>query len=129
MIGVQPNLHERVATRCRHTFDLPRMCPASGNPQPGSTLAIYYTPRRWFLEIETLGAYIESYVGGRALDGRLIRDMEQTIQQIALDCAASLEVPAVIVADLKIADDPDGRARVRDYRVIVRGEPPIGGAA
>jgi NADPH-dependent 7-cyano-7-deazaguanine reductase QueF len=123
MIGVQPNLNEHISTRSRHTFDLPRMCPVSGNPQPGSVIAVYYTARRWFLEIETLGAYIASYIGGRAHAGGLIRDMEQTIQQIAQDCAASLEAPVTVVADLKIADDPDGRTRVRDYRVIVRVAP------
>lgn len=121
-IGVQPNLNEHIATRSCHRFDLPRMCPISGNPQPGSVLSVYYTARKWFLEIETLGAYIESYIGGKPLNGKLIRDMEQTIQQIASDCAASVEVPVVVVADLKIADDPEGRTRVRDYRVIVRAE-------
>lgn len=122
MIGVQPNLHAARVRSC-HRFDLPRMCPVSGNPQPGSAIEVWYTAREWFLEIETLGAYIETYIGGRPFGGKLIRDMEQTIQQIAQDCAASVEVPVVIIARLKIADDPEERQRVRDYRVIVRATP------
>lgn len=122
MIGVQPNLHTAQARSC-HLFDLPRMCPVSGNPQTGSTIEVWYTARDWYLEIETLGAYIESYIGGKPHNGKLIRDMEQTIQQIAQDCAASVEVPVVIIARLKIADDPEERTRIRDYRVIVRAKP------
>lgn len=120
MIGVQPNYHPELTTESEHRFDLPRMCPVSGNPQPGSVLTVRYVARDWFLEIETLGAYIASYIGGRAIGRDLIRDMEQTVQQIALDCAASVAVQVVVVADLKIADDPDTRMRVRDYQVIVR---------
>lgn len=120
MIGVQPNMNS-VFTRSCHLFDLPRMCPVSGNPQPGSTIEVWYTASAWFLEIETLGEYISSYIGGRPMaNGKMIRDMEQTIQQIAQDCAVSVEVPVVVIARLKIADDPDGRTRVRNYRVIVR---------
>lgn len=122
MIGVQPNSTPTPARVC-HTFSLPRMCPVSGNPQPGSVIEVWYTAGEWFLEIETLGAYIETYIGGRAMGRALIRDMEQTIQQIAADCAASVGVRVVCVARLKIADDPDGRTRVRDYRVIARSTP------
>lgn len=119
MIGTQPNYHPELPTESAHRFDLPRMCPVSGNPQPGSVLTVRYVAREWFLEIETLGAYIESYIGGRPMSRDLIRDMEQTIQQIAIDCAASVGVPVVVVADLKIADDTGARARIRDYQVIV----------
>jgi NADPH-dependent 7-cyano-7-deazaguanine reductase QueF len=121
MIGVQPNYHPTaLQTESEHRFDLPCMCPVSGNPQPGSVLIVRYVARDWFLEIETLGAYIESYIGGRVMGRDLIRDMEQTIQQIAIDCAASVEVQVVVVAELKIADDPAERTRVRDYTVRVR---------
>lgn len=120
MIGVQPNYHPEIMTESEHRFDLPRMCPVSFNPQPGSVLIVRYVARDWFLEIETLGAYIETYIGGRVMGRDLIRDMEQTVQQIAIDCAASVEVQVVVVADLKIADDPGERTRVRDYQVIVR---------
>lgn len=120
MIGVQPNFHPEIMTESEHRFDLPRMCPVSGNPQPGSVLIVRYVAREWFLEVETLGASIESYIGGRPMGRELIRDMEQTIQQIAIDCAASVEVQVVVVAELKIADDPGERKNIRDYHVIVR---------
>lgn len=119
MIGIQPNMHSAPVRSC-HQFDLPRMCPVSGNPQPGSVIEVWYTADQWFLEIETLGSYIASYIGGKPMNGKLIRDMEQTIQQIAQDCAQSVEVSVVVIARLKIADDPEGRSRIRDYRVIVR---------
>lgn len=129
-IGVQPNFHPEISTTSEHRFDLPRMCPVSGNPQPGSVLTVRYVAQQFFLEIETLGEYIESYIGGRPMGRDLIRDMEQTIQQVAIDCAASVEVPVEVVADLRIADDPAERTRVRDYRVTVRIPPPraAGGA-
>lgn len=120
MIGTQPNYHPEIITESEHRFDLPRMCPVSGNPQPGSVLIVRYVACDWFLEIETLGAYIESYIGGRPVGRDLIRDMEQTVQQIALDCAVSVCVQVVVVAELKIADDPGERTRVRDYCVTVR---------
>lgn len=120
-IGVQPRLHAAPVRSC-HSFDLPRMCPVSGNPQPGSVLEVWYTASEWFLEIETLGAYIASYIGGKQIGRTFVRDMEQTIQQIATDCAASVGVPVVCIARLRIADDPEERARVRDYRVIVRAK-------
>lgn len=118
MIGVQPNAGG--AARACHTFDLPRMCPVSGNPQPGSVLEVWYTAADWFLEIETLGAYIASFIGGAQIGRAFVRDMEQTIQAIAAECAASVGVQVVCIARLKIADDPAERAMVRDYRVIVR---------
>lgn len=119
MIGIQPRSHDAPARVC-HRFDLPRMCPVSGNPQPGSVLEVWYTAGAWFLEIETLGAYIASYIGGKQIGRTFVRDMEQTIQSIASACAASVGVHVVCIARLKIADDPAERARVRDYRVIVR---------
>lgn len=121
-IGVQPNLGTVPARPC-HRFDLPRMCPVSGNPQPGSVIEVWYTAGAFFLEIETLGEYIATYIGGRPFRGTLIRDMEQTIQQIAQDCADSVEVPVAIIARLNIADDPAERTRIRPYRVIVRATP------
>mgnify|MGYP000911878034 CR=1 FL=1 len=119
-IGVQSNLGDGGTMVC-HSFDLPGMCPVSGNPQPGSKIEVWYKANAFFLEIETLGEYIQSYIGGKPmLNGKMIRDMEQTIQQIARDCAQSVEVDVVVIARLKIADDPQERLRVRDYRVIQR---------
>ncbi len=120
MIGVQPNYHPEIETVSEHRFDLPAMCPVSGNPQPGSVLTVSYTAVEWFLEIETLGEYIEGFIGGKQVGRTFIRDMEQTVQRVAIDCAASVGVPVEVVADLKIADDPQERTRIRDYRLIAR---------
>lgn len=119
MIGAMPNYHMELETLSAHRFDLPRMCPVSGNPQPGSRITVEYTARALFLEIESMGEYIASYIGGRPIGRDLIRDMEQTIQQIAIDCAKVVEVPVTVTADLVIADDPETRTRMRDYRLIV----------
>ena len=121
MIGVMPNYSS--PTRSCHSFDLPRMCPVSGNPQPGSVLEVWYTADQWFLEIESLGEYIASYIGGKQIGRAFIRDMEQTIQQIARDCAAVAGVQVVCIARLRIADDPEVRMRIQPYRVIVRAQP------
>jgi NADPH-dependent 7-cyano-7-deazaguanine reductase QueF len=118
-IGVQPRSHDAPVRSC-HSFDLPRMCPVSGNPQPGSVLEVWYTAKDWFLEIETLGEYIHSFIGGKQIGRAFVRDMEQTIQSICEACAASVGVRVVCIARLKIADDPAERTRIRDYRVIVR---------
>lgn len=122
MITTQPRSHGAPVRSC-HTFDLPRMCPISGNPQPGSVLEVWYSAADSFLEIETLGEYIHSFIGGRQIGRAFVRDMEQTIQAIASECAASVGVKVVCIARLRIADDPAERQRVRDYRVIVRAEP------
>ena len=122
MIAVQPRSHDAPVRSC-HVFDLPRMCPVSGNPQPGSVLEVWYSADQWFLEIETLGSYIHSFIGGKQIGRTFVRDMEQTIQAIAAECAASVGVRVVCIARLKIADDPAERTRVRDYRVIVRSDP------
>lgn len=119
MIGAQPNEHPELKTISEHRFDLPQMCPVSHNPMPGSVLTIRYTPAEWFLEVLSLGDYIKSFVGGKQAGRIFIRDMEQTIQRIALDCAAAIGASVEVVADLKIHD---GTA-TRDYRVIVHADP------
>ena len=121
MIAVQPRSHDAPVRSC-HVFDLPRMCPVSGNPQPGSVLEVWYTAGDWFLEIETLGEYIASFIGGKQIGRAFVRDMEQTIQASATECAASVCVRVVCVARLMIADDPAERTRIRDYRVIARAD-------
>lgn len=123
MISAQPNSNPSIKTFSTHVFDLPRMCPVSGNPQPGSQLFVWYRANLWFLEIETLGTYIDSFIGGKQVGTTFIRDMEQTIQQIATDCATSVGVTVIVHARLVIADDPTDRTRTRRYNVTVKGQP------
>lgn len=86
-----------------HRLELPRCCPVSGNPQPGSEVAISYEPNGHCLEVAALKGYIESYVGGR----ESVRSMEGMIQQIAEDCAKAIGVGVSVEADLLI--EPDQR--------------------
>lgn len=53
MIGTQPNYHSEIITESEHCFDLPRMCPVSGNPQPGSVLTVRYVARESLDEVWT----------------------------------------------------------------------------
>jgi NADPH-dependent 7-cyano-7-deazaguanine reductase QueF len=81
-----------------NTLPLPKCCPMSGNPQPGSSIEISYNPDGKALEVQSLHDYIQSYIGGRGD----IRSMEEMIQQITQDCANALGVMVHAVARLKI---------------------------
>jgi hypothetical protein len=78
---------------------LPRCCPVSKNPQPGSTLRLRYRARGRVLEVYSLKAYIESFVDGHA-DGT--RNMEAMIQRIAQTCADALQTPVRACAELEL---------------------------
>lgn len=53
-----------------------------------------YKPQTAFIEVYSLRAYVNSYVGGKGA----IRDMEGTIQQLTQDCAAVLKAPVCVGA-------------------------------
>ena len=80
-------------------LSLPRCCPVSKNPQPGSTLTLRYLARGRVLEVYSLKAYIESFVDGH-MDGT--RNMEAMIQRIAQTCANLLQTPVRATADLEL---------------------------
>lgn len=71
-----------------HIVPLPQCCPISGNPQKGSYLMLCYQPKEVFLEVYSLKAYIDKFVGGY----ENIRDMEGMIQAICQECANTLGV-------------------------------------
>ena len=98
----QPNESRCYTTTQKQTLALPACCPISGNPLEGSEIDITYKPGRWHLEVEALHQYIQSYKGGRGD----VRSMEGMIQQIAQDCAETLEVDVVVEARLVIAPGP-----------------------
>lgn len=96
-----PNANPKLLTKIALTAPMPSMCPRSGNPQEGSLIMIVYAPGSTVLEVYSLAGYLQQYVGGRQMDGGvLIRDMEQTIQQIALDCRETLGVDVTVIGDL-----------------------------
>lgn len=98
VLRTMPNECPEVGLRERHTLALPACCPVSGNPHPGSRLTLSYRAKAAVLEVFSLRAYVDSYVGGRGE----VRSMEAMIQTIAADCAAVLGVPVVAVADLML---------------------------
>lgn len=81
-----------------HILELPRCCPMSGNPQPGSTLEIAYRPAAVVLEVTALRAYVDSYIGGRGD----VRSMEGMIQQITQEAANAVGECVSVRADLII---------------------------
>jgi NADPH-dependent 7-cyano-7-deazaguanine reductase QueF len=89
-----------------HELQLPKCCPRSGNPFPGSFIQISYRPDKLILEVASLKEYIASYVGGRGD----VRSMEGMIQNITQDCANTVRCSVEVTADLKI--EPEQRLLV-----------------
>lgn len=115
MIATMPDLRPDVSSGAQtHTLPLPPMCPVSGNPQPGSYVAVRYAPAGCTLEVYDLEAHIQHFVGGWLRDGAHIRDMEQMIATLAADCAASVGVPVRVRARLVL--DAGRMALTREAR-------------
>jgi NADPH-dependent 7-cyano-7-deazaguanine reductase QueF len=106
MIKTQPNEARCDRTMVMHELQLPKCCPRSGNPFPGSWVQISYRPEKLLLEVASLKEYIASYVGGRGD----VRSMEGMIQNITQDCANTLRCEVEATADLKI--EPEQRMLV-----------------
>lgn len=97
MILTQPR-QSAVSTLEWHILPLPSMCPVSGNPQPGSVLIALYQPVGCYLEVYSLHQHIHTFIGGKGA----IRDMEGAIQQIAQDCAATLDTLVTVGAVIRL---------------------------
>lgn len=99
-------------TYVHHIADVPPCCPVSGNPRPGSTIAVRYRPAAGLvLPVEDLSAMVGQYVGGFGA----VRAQEEMIQSIAARCAALVKVSVRVRADLVITP-PDGGD---DQRMVV----------
>lgn len=98
MIETQPNEHRCKSTKEAHILPLAECCPYSHNPRPGSFLRIEYRVNERILEVASLRAYVDSYVGGKGP----IRSMEGMIQQITQDCANAVDASVWAKAFLKI---------------------------
>jgi NADPH-dependent 7-cyano-7-deazaguanine reductase QueF len=87
-----------------HILEIPPCCPVSKNPRPGSRIIIRYSPAGKSLEIGSLKVYIHSFRGGLydATGQLVIRDMEGMIARIAEDCASTLGVKVVVLAELNL---------------------------
>lgn len=97
-LATQPN--EKRCHRMKETHIIPihGCCPMTGNPMEGSTIEIEYQAHDLLLEVASLRAYVDSYVGGRGD----VRSMEGMCQQIAQDAANALRCPAWVKTDLII---------------------------
>jgi hypothetical protein len=65
---------------------------------------VRYHAHAWFLEVYSLEGYVRSYVHGKR-DERgeiIIRDMEQTLQQLCYDVAMLLDTEVLVTADLHL---------------------------
>jgi NADPH-dependent 7-cyano-7-deazaguanine reductase QueF len=113
-LKLQPNEKRCLFIEHEHILDLPQCCPVSGNPQPGSTLAISYKGEESFLEVYSLKAFIESYVGGK--NG--VRSMEGMLQDIAQACADALNIEVRLYANLLL--HPAQKMRVTCYAFPTR---------
>lgn len=98
-LATMPNEVTTVPMWVENRLELPRCCPVSKNPQPGSALTLRYRAKGCVLEVYSLKQYIQSFVGGHA-DGT--RNMEAMIQNIAQTCADALGVPVRACADLQL---------------------------
>jgi 7-cyano-7-deazaguanine reductase len=101
-----PNEVRCLWTRETHILELAQCCPISGNPQPGSKVAIEYEPNGTILEVAALRSYLDSFVGGKGS----VRSMEGMIQMIAQECSQVLSVQVKVQAELII--EPNQRMEV-----------------
>ncbi len=70
-----------------HEVEIPPLCPKTGNPIKGSTLAITYIPGDKLLELYSLNEYVASFIGSQE-----VRDLELFTQVVARDCHKVLGV-------------------------------------
>lgn len=109
-LATLPNERREVSLRVEHVLAIPRCCPVSRNPYPGSTVAIRYRAGERLLEVYALKRYIEAFRGGHP-DGT--RNMETMIEKIAHDCAEAPEQQAAIITKVVPAEKaPGGNTQV-----------------
>ncbi|PTA67729.1 hypothetical protein [Deinococcus arcticus] len=94
-LRVIANARPDLSTLVEHVLHLPPLCPATGNPGPGSTLALRYEAGPGLLELFSLDSYIDAFVGHP-----VVRDMEFFVQTVAQDAANALGQPVTAHADV-----------------------------
>lgn len=92
----------------RHIVTIPSLCPATGNPQPGSTLSVTYIPQSKLLELYSLTEYVRSFVGHET-----VRDIEYFAQTFAQDCADVLGVSVTVRAKFVLDIDQVLKLRIK----------------
>jgi NADPH-dependent 7-cyano-7-deazaguanine reductase QueF len=97
-LKLQPNEMRCAFTEHEHILKISGMCPVTKNPLRFSTITIAYKGYKGFLEVVSLKAFIDSYIGGKGN----IRSMEGMLQDIAQSCADILKVDVKITSNLLI---------------------------
>jgi NADPH-dependent 7-cyano-7-deazaguanine reductase QueF len=98
-----------------HILPLNPCCPWSGNPLAGSKITITYRPADLILEVASLRAYVDSYIGGKGE----IRSMEGMIQAITQDCANAVRINCEVVAELIISPNQQMRLTCHAFPIKV----------
>lgn len=116
----QPITDINVIQRERHILEVPRCCPVSKNPLPGSTITISYIPKGIVLEVASLKGYIHRFVGGlRDADNNVtVRSMEDLVVRVAKDASRILGVKVIVYAKLLIAPEQKMQIRTIAYPEI-----------
>ena len=105
-----------IPTFVSHSVPIPRCCPVSGNPAPGSSIRLSYKPLGVVFPVEDLTSMVAEYVDGHA--DRDVRNMEEMIQDLAVRAATVTGVSVRVVADLRI--DPPYGGDQQTMRVAAR---------
>lgn len=85
------NRHPDIPIRVRIQTPYSGACPVSGEPQPGSWLAIEYTPAAVILGFDAVARHLPTYATEAT-------DVEAVAQMLARDCAAALGVAVDVSA-------------------------------
>lgn len=86
-----PNTHPELSTRVRLVTPYAGACPHSGEPQPGSTMTLIYTPAALLIELHAVEQYLARFAEGDAID------LETVVQETARDAAAAVGVPVTVI--------------------------------
>lgn len=92
----------------RHIVSVPALCPATGNPQHGSSLTVTYIPKARLLELYALTEYVHSFIGHKT-----VRDIEYFAQTLAQSCADALGVPVCVRAHFVLNIDQVVKLRIK----------------
>ncbi|MVN85770.1 hypothetical protein GO986_03220 [Deinococcus sp. HMF7620] len=115
LLRVIANARPDLTTAIEHVLHLPHLCPVTLNPAPGSTLTLRYEAGPGLLELFSLDAYIDAFIGHP-----VVRDMEFFVQTAAQDAANLLGCPVMAHADVTF-----NRLR-QGQRVTVTAQPSDG---
>lgn len=96
LLRVIDNACPGLPTEVEHLLYLPELCPATGNPKPGSTLRLRYQAGAKLLELFSLDAYLDAFIGNPK-----VRDMEYFVQTVARDAALALGQEVEAVAEVQ----------------------------